>query len=189
MAGVFQHQQQEQRSFQNPHRGNDKNSFEEDDATIEWPFTSKIISDPIVDWSKPPIYDEYTEDGFLILHDVHFKNIVCVANEAVGLVDGEIDDLFMVNDDIQDGNGQKQILQLSSTMSIDSTNTLDIHSQCHVGFEIGDGKFFDGVGPYTYIILCGGAGGSSVGEVVDDLEKEVSTFRDGEFDLTVDLGK
>ncbi|KAL7258934.1 hypothetical protein ACSBR1_004943 [Camellia fascicularis] len=25
---------------------------------IKWPFTSKIISDPIVDWSKPPIFDD-----------------------------------------------------------------------------------------------------------------------------------
>ncbi|KAF7148755.1 hypothetical protein RHSIM_Rhsim03G0157200 [Rhododendron simsii] len=57
---------------------------------------------PIVDWNLPPIYDEYTEDGFLILHDVHAKNIVYVANEVVGPVDGEIDNLFMVNNDIQD---------------------------------------------------------------------------------------
>ena len=29
-----------------------------DEIAVEWPFTSNIISDPIVDWSKPPIYDE-----------------------------------------------------------------------------------------------------------------------------------
>ncbi|KAI8554661.1 hypothetical protein RHMOL_Rhmol05G0115300 [Rhododendron molle] len=38
-----------------------------DDATLEWLFTTKIIPDPIVDWSKPPIYDEYTEDELLIV--------------------------------------------------------------------------------------------------------------------------
>jgi hypothetical protein len=68
MAGVFQHQQQDQqRSFQNPHHGKDKDGFKVDDVTLEWPFTTKIIPDPIVDWSKPPIYDEYTEDGLLIV--------------------------------------------------------------------------------------------------------------------------
>ena len=27
-------------------------------ATVKWPFTSKVILDPIVDWNKPPIFNE-----------------------------------------------------------------------------------------------------------------------------------
>ncbi|KAI8539997.1 hypothetical protein RHMOL_Rhmol09G0227000 [Rhododendron molle] len=30
-------------------------------------FEDSTVSQPAVDWSKPPIYDEYTEDGFLIV--------------------------------------------------------------------------------------------------------------------------
>ncbi|KAF7149776.1 hypothetical protein RHSIM_Rhsim02G0135300 [Rhododendron simsii] len=68
MAGVFQYQQQEQQqSIQNLHCGEDKDSFKVDDATREWPFTTKIIPDPIMDWSKLSIYVEYTEDGLLIV--------------------------------------------------------------------------------------------------------------------------
>ena len=48
-----------------------------DEAAIEWLFTSNIIPDPIVDWSKPPIYDE--EIDFYIVKEVNenFNNYVC----------------------------------------------------------------------------------------------------------------
>ena len=62
---------------------------------------------PKVDWSLPPVYDEYTEDGFLILPDEHIKNNSVVAvNEIESSIFGdEIADLFKVNEDNQNGNG------------------------------------------------------------------------------------
>ena len=34
------------------------NQITKQDDLIKWPFTSKFIPDPIVDWSKPPIFDD-----------------------------------------------------------------------------------------------------------------------------------
>ena len=47
------------------------------EAAVEWPFTSNIISDLIVDWNKPPIYDE--EIDFHIVKEVNenLNNYVC----------------------------------------------------------------------------------------------------------------
>ena len=39
-----------------------------DEIAVEWPFTSNIIPNPIVDWSKPPIYDEEI--------DFHIKELI-----------------------------------------------------------------------------------------------------------------
>ncbi|KAI8550902.1 hypothetical protein RHMOL_Rhmol06G0143400 [Rhododendron molle] len=32
-----------------------------EEATVRWPFTSKVILDPVVDWNKPPLFDEEIE--------------------------------------------------------------------------------------------------------------------------------
>ena len=48
-----------------------------DEAIVEWPFTLNIILDLIVDWSKPPVYDEKID--FHIVKEVNenFNNYVC----------------------------------------------------------------------------------------------------------------
>ena len=48
-----------------------------DEASVEWPFTSNIILDPIVDQRKPPIYDEEIDFHIVKEMNENFNNYVC----------------------------------------------------------------------------------------------------------------
>lgn len=45
-------------SITKPLAGNYQPRERTTEATIEWPFTTNNIPDPVVDWSKPPVFDE-----------------------------------------------------------------------------------------------------------------------------------
>ncbi len=45
-------------------------------APIEWPFTTSNIPYPIVDWSKPPIFDKEHLENYRKSRSVAKKNVV-----------------------------------------------------------------------------------------------------------------
>ncbi|GMP89022.1 hypothetical protein CsSME_00040763 [Camellia sinensis var. sinensis] len=61
------------------------NQITKQDDQIKWPFTSKFIPDPIVDWSKPPIFDD---EPFIDGTNDMFNHILSVGsiNQSYGRV-------------------------------------------------------------------------------------------------------